>query len=71
MGGGGARARVSEFGVRGGGMWGVGVARESEFYLQRGGGGGKGNRGVDGWTDKQAQSNLPNQLLRSWGLNNA
>ena len=64
---------------------GVGVAREIEFYLQRihikkifwGGGeigrgrGGKGGMGVDGWTDKQAQSNLTNQLLRSWGHNNA
>ena len=26
---------------------------------------------VDGWTDKQAQTNLPLQLLRSWGHNNA
>ena len=27
--------------------------------------------GVDGWTDEQAQTNLPLQLLRSWGHNNA
>ena len=27
--------------------------------------------GVDGWTDEQAQINLPLQLLRSWGHNNA
>ena len=31
------------------------------------GGGGR----VDGWTDEQAQTNLPLQLLRSWGHNNA
>ena len=34
------------------------------------GGGGVGG-GVDGWTDEQAQTNLPLQLLRSWGHNNA
>ena len=27
--------------------------------------------GVDGWTAEQAQTNLPLQLLRSWGHNNA
>ena len=27
--------------------------------------------GKDGWTDKQAQTNLPLQLLLSWGHNNA
>ena len=27
--------------------------------------------GVDGWTDEQAQTNLPLQLLQSWGHNNA
>ena len=32
---------------------------------------GEGGRGVDGWTDEQAQTNLPLQLLRSWGYNNA
>ena len=35
------------------------------FFL--GGGGG----GVDGWTDEKAQTNLPLQLLRCWGHNNA
>ena len=24
--------------------------------------------GVDGWTDEEAQTNLPLQLLRSWGI---
>ena len=33
-------------------------------------GGGWGRR-VDGRTDKQAQTNLPLQLLQSWGHNNA
>ena len=32
---------------------------------------GLGVWGVDGWTDEQAQANLPLQLLRSWGHNNA
>ena len=27
-----------------------------------------GVRGVDGRTDEQAQTNLPLQLLRSWGI---
>ena len=27
--------------------------------------------GVDGWIVEQAQTNLPLQLLRSWGHNNA
>ena len=36
----------------------------------RGGGEGWGG-GVDAWTDEQAQTNLPLQLLRSWGQNNA
>ena len=36
-----------------------------------GGGGGGGWGGVDGRTDEQAQTNLPLQLLRSWGHNNA
>ena len=26
---------------------------------------------MDGWTDEQAKTNLPLQLLRSWGHNNA
>ena len=31
----------------------------------------RGGGGVDGWTVKQAQTNLPLQLLRRWGHNNA
>ena len=31
----------------------------------------EGGAGVDGWTDEQAQTNLPLQLLWSWGHNNA
>ena len=34
------------------------------------GGGEWGGVGVDGRTDEQAQTNLPLQLLRSWGHNN-
>ena len=30
-----------------------------------------GGEGVDGWTDEQAQTNSPLQLLRSWRHNNA
>ena len=57
-------------------------ARVSDFFHKEskskknfsGGGGGGGVRrcggGVDGWTDEQAQTNLPLQL-RSWGHNNA
>ena len=42
------------------------------FFFGGGGGGGVGvGGGVDGWTDEQARSNLPLQLLRSWGHNNA
>ena len=37
-----------------------------------GAGWGRGHGGeVDGWTDEQAQTNLPLQLLRSWRHNNA
>ena len=41
--------------------------------MGRGGGqvGGGGDCVVDGWTVEQAQTNLPLQLLRSWGHNNA
>ena len=41
------------------------------FFWGGGGvvGGGRGV-GVDGWTDEQAQTNLPLQLLPSWGHNN-
>ena len=43
------------------------------FFLGGGVGGwwrGGSVWGVDGWTDKQAQTNLPLQLLRSRGHNN-
>ena len=36
------------------------------FFL--GGGGGGVGAGVDGRTDEQAQTYLPLQLLRSWGI---
>ena len=45
-------------------------AKKKFFWLGGGGGGGGGGR-VIGQTDKQAQTNLPLQLLRSWGHNNA
>ena len=44
------------------------------FGGELGGGrlGGVGvGEGVNGWTDEQAQPNLPLQLLLSWGHNNA
>ena len=47
------------------------------FFFFWGGGAGAGmcvcaeGGGVDGWTDEQAQTNLPLQFLRSWGHNNA
>ena len=73
------------FGWRGLGVRSGGGARVSDFFFHKeskskiffffgGGGGGRdeGARGgVDGWTDEQAQTNLPLQLLRSWGHNNA
>ena len=34
-------------------------------------GGGAEGAGVDGWTDKEAQTNLPLQLLRSLGHNSS
>ena len=37
-------------------------------FLEWGRGWGWG--GLDGWTDEQAQTNLPLQVLRSWGHNN-
>ena len=40
---------------------------KKNFFI--GGGGGAGL--VDGWTVEKAQTNLPLQLLRSWGHNNA
>ena len=50
-------------------------SKSKKIFFSAGGGGGGGGRGVgggvDGWTEKQAQTNLPLQLLRSWGLNNA
>ena len=41
---------------------------KNKFFFCFGGGGGGG---IDGRTDKQAQTNSPLQLLRSWGHNNA
>ena len=58
-----------------------GGATASEFFSLRiqinkklGGGGWMGwglRGGVDGWPDEQVQTNLPLQLLRSWGHTNA
>ena len=49
---------INKFFVLGGGAWWEGM--------------GAGVWGeVDGCTDEQAQTNLPLQLLRSWGHNNA
>ena len=66
---------------KGGGGGGGRGARVSKFFPQRiqiknkrifvGWGGGGVRWGVDGWTDKQAQTNLPLQLLRSLGHNTA
>ena len=70
-------ARVNEFfynflggggGGGGGGCKNPHLEKKKCFFL--GGGGGAGG-GVDGWTDKLAQTNLPLQLLRSWGYNSA
>ena len=59
----------------GGGGGRGGGARVCHFFTKnpnlKGGGGGGWWGGVDGQTDKQAQTNLPLQLLRSWGHNNA
>ena len=57
----------------GGGGGGDGAGVRIFFGGGSGGGGGDGGCGgvVDGWTDKQAQTNLPLQLLPSWGHNNA
>ena len=41
-------------------------SKKKKTFFFRGGGGA-----VNGWTDEQAQTNLPLQLLRSWGHNNA
>ena len=45
------------------------------FFIGGGGGVGRGGVGgggwVDGWTDKQAKTNLPLQLLQSWVHNNS
>ena len=43
---------------------------KNPIFFLRGGGGwdeGGGGGGVDGWTEEQAQTNLPLQLLPSWG----
>ena len=69
---------VSFLGVAGGGGGGGG-ARVSDFFSHRikffkgvGVGVGRGvGEGIDGWTDEQAQTNLPLQLLRRRGHNNA
>ena len=48
--------------------WSGGDARVSEFFFTKnpnlkknnmGGGGGRVRQGVDGWTEEQAQTNLP------------
>ena len=69
-----------ESGGRGAGGGGLGLViffhKESKskkknfFFFWRGGGVRRGGGGVDGWTDEQAQTNLPLQL-RSWRHNNA
>ena len=70
-GGGGKReARVNEF------FFTKNPNLKKEKKISGGGEGGEvgvsGDGGrVDGWTDKQAQTNLPLQLLLSWGHNNA
>ena len=51
--------------------------KNPNLFLCVGGGGGGGKDeggwggGVDGWSDVLAQTNLPLQLLRSLGLNDA
>ena len=45
--------------------------KRSKSEKKMGGGGWGEGGGVDGWTDEQAQTNLPLQLLQSWGHNNA
>ena len=49
------------------------IHKEIKFLKKKKGGRGGGGvgGGVDGWTDELAQTNLPLQLLRSWGHNNA
>ena len=51
------------------------ISKKNVCFFFWGGGGGGGGDGagwvVDVWTDEQAQTNLPLQLLRSWGHNNA
>ena len=60
-------------GAGGGGLAGRGAGvsdffyHEPKFKIKNKKGGG----GVDGWTDEQARTNLPLQLLRSWGHDNA
>ena len=63
-----------------GGGGGVGGARVSDFFFHKEskseekkieGLGRVGVGGVDEWIVEQAQTNLPLQLLRSWGHNNA
>ena len=40
-------------------------------FIKKNWGVGVRSGGIDGWTDEHAQTNLPFQLLRSWGHNNA
>ena len=47
------------------------LQRIQKKFFFGGGGWGEGGEMGDGRTDKQAQTNLPLQLLRSWGHNNA
>ena len=59
-GGGGGGARVSVFFY----TQNLNLKKKNIFFCFLGVGGG-----VDGWTDEQAQTNLPLQLLQSWGHN--
>ena len=45
--------------------------KESKSNFFFGGGSGGGGGVIDGWTVEQSKNNLPLQLLRSWGHNNA
>ena len=48
------------------------LKKNRKIIFLGGGGAGRGEGGgVDEWPGEQAQTNLPHQLLRSWGHNNA
>ena len=49
------------------------LKKKKKIFFFGGGGGGRGRGwgGIDGRTDEEAQTNLPLQLLRSWGHYNA